>query len=79
MAEKISDEKEAVITALGAKVLRVPVLQDSFSPNGLFGTVSRLRKEIPNSFVFDQVRYILLEKFVQMTNRCLELRSTQVC
>ncbi|XP_060531256.1 cystathionine beta-synthase-like [Cylas formicarius] len=54
MSEKISQEKEAVITSLGATVVRVPVTEDSFSPNGLFGTVARLRQEIPNSFVFDQ-------------------------
>lgn len=55
MSEKISEEKEAVITSLGARVVRVPVTEGSFDRNGLFGTVNRLHKEVPNSFILDQV------------------------
>lgn len=57
MAEKISEEKEAVITSLGAKVVRVPVTAASFDRDGLFGTVNRLHKEIPDSFIFDQFNH----------------------
>lgn len=55
MSEKISEEKEAVITALGAKVVRVPVTEGSFDQSGLFGTANRIHKATPNSFIFDQV------------------------
>lgn len=58
MSEKISEEKEAVITSLGARVVRVPVTEGSFDKNGLFGTVNRLHKEIPNSFILDQVSQV---------------------
>ncbi|CAG9826825.1 unnamed protein product [Diabrotica balteata] len=54
MSEKISKEKEYVMRALGAEVIRCPVTANSFSPYGMFGTVHRLSKEIPNSVIFDQ-------------------------
>ncbi|XP_057672276.1 cystathionine beta-synthase-like [Diorhabda carinulata] len=54
MSEKISKEKEYVMRALGAEVVRCAVTENSFSPNGMFGTVHRLAKEIPNSVIFDQ-------------------------
>ncbi|CAG9762989.1 unnamed protein product [Ceutorhynchus assimilis] len=57
MSEKISEEKEAVITSLGAKVVRCPVNQSSFDKGGLFGTASRLKQETPNSFIFDQFNH----------------------
>ncbi|XP_050303424.1 cystathionine beta-synthase-like [Anthonomus grandis grandis] len=57
MSEKISEEKEAVIISLGAKVVRVPVTEGSFDKTGLFGTAARLHKEIPNSFILDQFNH----------------------
>ncbi|KAF7280503.1 cystathionine beta-synthase-like isoform X2 [Rhynchophorus ferrugineus] len=54
MSEKISDEKEAVIVSLGAKVVRCPVTAGLEAPDGLFGTAYRLHKEIPDSFILDQ-------------------------
>ncbi|XP_066245329.1 cystathionine beta-synthase-like [Euwallacea similis] len=57
MSEKISDEKEAVVTSLGAKVVRVPMTAGSVDKDGLFGTANRLHKETPNSFIFDQFNH----------------------
>lgn len=65
MSEKISEEKEAVITALGAKVVRVPVTEGSFDQNGLFGTANRIHKATPNSFIFDQVSAIIYQKKIK--------------
>ncbi|CAH1155341.1 unnamed protein product [Phaedon cochleariae] len=52
--EKISHEKEFVMRALGTEVVRTPGTADEFSPEGLFGTVHRLIKEIPNAVNLDQ-------------------------
>ncbi|XP_030766540.1 cystathionine beta-synthase-like [Sitophilus oryzae] len=54
MSEKISGEKEAVITSLGASVVRCPVNAPLDAPDGMWGAAHRLRNEIPNSFIFDQ-------------------------
>ncbi|XP_066146901.1 cystathionine beta-synthase-like [Euwallacea fornicatus] len=57
MSEKISEEKEAVITSLGAKVVRVPVNKAAADKDGMFGTVYQIHKETPNSFIFDQFNH----------------------
>ncbi|KAG5878228.1 hypothetical protein JTB14_009207 [Gonioctena quinquepunctata] len=54
ISEKISLEKEYVMRALGAEVVRTPSSANSFSPDGMFGMVHRLSKEIPNAVIFDQ-------------------------
>ncbi|CAG9854006.1 unnamed protein product [Phyllotreta striolata] len=54
ISEKISKEKEYVMNALGAEVIRCSVSASSYSPEGLFGTVHRLSKEIPGAVIFDQ-------------------------
>ncbi|XP_023029512.2 cystathionine beta-synthase [Leptinotarsa decemlineata] len=54
IAEKISLEKEYVMRALGAEVVRTPSSANSFSPDGMFGMVHRLSKQIPNAVIFDQ-------------------------
>lgn len=58
MSEKMSNEKVAVMSALGAQLYRTPITADSYAPDGLFGVASRLHKEIPNSIILDQVIYL---------------------
>lgn len=55
MSEKMSNEKVDVLKALGATIVRTPISEDSSSPNGLFGVSHRLKQEIPNSIILDQV------------------------
>ena len=54
MPENMSEEKHLTLKALGAEIVRTPVVKYD-SPDGHFATAQRLRKEIPNSIVFDQV------------------------
>ncbi|XP_060530903.1 cystathionine beta-synthase-like isoform X2 [Cylas formicarius] len=54
MSEKTSQEKEAVIRSLGARVVRVSVELPSH-PDGPHATACRLRQEIPNSIILDQL------------------------
>lgn len=60
MSEKMSNEKVAVLQAFGAEIVRTPVTADSNSPEGLFGVTHRLKKEIPNSVILDQVDFYYL-------------------
>lgn len=55
MSEKMSNEKVSVLQAFGAEIVRTPVTADSNSPEGMFGVTHRLKKEIPNSVILDQV------------------------
>lgn len=55
LSEKMSNEKVSVLQALGAEIVRTPVTADSASAEGLFGVTYKLRKEIPNSVILDQV------------------------
>ncbi|XP_030752761.1 cystathionine beta-synthase-like isoform X2 [Sitophilus oryzae] len=54
MSEKMSNEKVAVITALGAKLIKTPITADSYSTEGIFGVANRLHNEIPDSLILDQ-------------------------
>ena len=54
MPENMSDEKHLTLKALGAEIVRTPVVKYD-SPDGHYATAQRLSKEIPNSIVFDQV------------------------
>ena len=58
MPENMSEEKHLTLKALGAEIVRTPVVKYD-SPDGHFATAQRLRKEIPNSIVFDQVSIIV--------------------
>ena len=57
MPENMSEEKHLTLKALGAEIVRTPVVKYD-SPDGHFATAQRLRKEIPNSIVFDQVSIV---------------------
>ncbi|MFL3026883.1 MAG: pyridoxal-phosphate dependent enzyme [Candidatus Neomarinimicrobiota bacterium] len=54
MPEKMSMEKEVVLKALGAKIVRTPSAVPHDDPKSLFGVAKQLHKEIPNSHILDQ-------------------------
>lgn len=54
MPEKISDEKEATIKVLGAKIVRTPNLLHHDHPDSFLGVAKRLNNEIPDSVMLGQ-------------------------
>lgn len=54
MPQKMSREKQVVLEALGAKIIRTPTEAASFSPESHFGVAEKLRNEIPNAHILDQ-------------------------
>jgi cystathionine beta-synthase/cysteine synthase A len=54
MPEKMSHEKEVVLKALGAEIVRTPTEAAWDSPESHIGVAKKLNKEIPNSFILDQ-------------------------
>ncbi|XP_011385121.1 cystathionine beta-synthase-like, partial [Pteropus vampyrus] len=56
MPEKMSTEKVDVLRALGAEIVRTPTNARFDSPESHVGVAWRLRNEIPNSHILDQVR-----------------------
>jgi len=54
MPEKMSDEKEFTLRALGAEVIRTPTAAPFDSAESHIGVAQRLQREIPNSHVLDQ-------------------------
>jgi len=47
-------EKEVVLDALGAKIIRTPTEVSYDDPKSLFGVAKQLQKETPNSHILDQ-------------------------
>jgi cystathionine beta-synthase len=56
LPEKMSLEKEQILKALGAKVIRTPAGVPIDSPRSIIGEAQRLEKEIPNSFILNQYK-----------------------
>ena len=56
LPEKMSNEKVAMIQALGAKVIRSPDDAPWNSPESHIGLAIKLNKEIPNSHILDQYK-----------------------
>lgn len=54
MPEKMSMEKEVVLRALGAEIVRIPTEAAHDDPDGLIEVAKRLKREIPNSHILDQ-------------------------
>ena len=54
MPEKMSMEKEVVLQALGAKIVRTKTELEHDHPDSMMGTAERLHREIPNSHILDQ-------------------------
>ncbi|CAG8908444.1 unnamed protein product [Penicillium egyptiacum] len=54
LSEKMSLEKEQILKALGAKVVRTPAGVPIDSPGSIISVTQPLQKEIPNSFILNQ-------------------------
>ena len=54
MPEKMSKEKEVVLKALGAEIIRTPTDVAWDSPDSHIGVANKLNKEIKNSHILDQ-------------------------
>ena len=54
MPEKMSKEKEVVLNALGAKIIRTPTAAAWNDPESHIEIAKKLQKEIPNSHILDQ-------------------------
>ena len=54
MPEKMSKEKEVILNALGAKIIRTPTEAAWDSPDSHIGDAKKLNKEIKNSHILDQ-------------------------
>ncbi|QVM05306.1 hypothetical protein D8B26_000015 [Coccidioides posadasii str. Silveira] len=54
LSEKMSLEKEQILHALGARVVRTPAGVPIDSPDSIISVAKRLRNEIPRSFILDQ-------------------------
>jgi cystathionine beta-synthase len=54
MPEKMSKEKEVVLKALGAEIVRTPTEAAWNSPESHIGVAKKMQSEIPNSHILDQ-------------------------
>jgi cystathionine beta-synthase len=54
LPEKMSQEKQVTLAALGAEIIRTPTEAPSHSPESHIGVALRLQKEIPNAHILDQ-------------------------
>lgn len=54
MPEKMSSEKQVVLEALGATIVRTPTEAAHDDPESLIGVAKRLNAEIPDSHILDQ-------------------------
>ena len=54
MPEKMSREKQVILEALGAEIIRTPTEAPSHSPESHIGVAIKLQKEIPNAHILDQ-------------------------
>ena len=54
MPEKMSKEKEVVLKALGAEIIRTPTEASWDDPESHIGIAKKLNEEIPNSHILDQ-------------------------
>jgi cystathionine beta-synthase len=54
MPQKMSMEKQVVLEALGATIVRTPTEVPHDHPDSLFGVARRLNQEIPHSHILDQ-------------------------
>jgi len=54
MPEKMSREKQVVLEALGAKIVRTPTEAAWDAPESHIGVANRMQKELPNAHILDQ-------------------------
>jgi cystathionine beta-synthase len=55
MPEKMSNEKADTLHALGAQIVRTPTSANFDAPESHISVAQRLNKEIPDSYILDQV------------------------
>ena len=53
----MSNEKADTLHALGAQIVRTPTSADFDAPESHISVAQRLNKEIPDSYILDQVRH----------------------
>ncbi len=54
MPMKMSREKQVVLEALGAEIIRTPTEAESFAPESHIMVARKLQKELPNAHILDQ-------------------------
>ena len=54
MPEKMSREKQVILEALGAQIIRTPTEAPSHSPESHIGVAQKLQKELPRAHILDQ-------------------------
>jgi len=54
MPEKMSQEKEVTLKALGAKIIRTPTEAPSHDPASHISVAKKMQKELPRAFILDQ-------------------------
>lgn len=54
LPEKMSQEKQMTLAALGAEIIRTPTEAAWDSPESHIGVAKKLQKELPNAHIFDQ-------------------------
>ncbi len=54
MPQKMSREKQVILEALGAEIIRTPTEAPSHSPESHIGVAIKLQKELPNAHILDQ-------------------------
>src|SRR5207253_6802598 len=54
MPEKMSREKQVILEALGAEIIRTPTEAAWDAPESHIGVAKKLQKEIPNAHILDQ-------------------------
>jgi len=54
LPEKMSREKQVVLEALGAEIIRTPTEAAFDSPDSHIGVAARLQRELPNAHILDQ-------------------------
>ena len=54
MPEKMSREKQVILEALGAEIIRTPTEAPSHAPESHIGVALKLVKELPNAHILDQ-------------------------
>lgn len=54
LPEKMSREKQVVLEALGAEIIRTPTEAPSHSPESHIGVAKRLQQELPRAHILDQ-------------------------
>lgn len=54
LPEKMSQEKQVTLEALGAEIIRTPTEAPSHAPESHIGVALKLQKELPNAHILDQ-------------------------